>query len=60
MVLDICHTLNQFCAPLPADYEDFKEMANTIFPNILDTKVRYYFLMYLFACTLHDIACLTD
>jgi len=39
MVLDICHTLNQFCAPLPADYVDFKEMANTIFPNILDTKL---------------------
>jgi len=39
MVLDICHTLNQFCAPLPADYQDFKEMANTIFPNILDTKL---------------------
>jgi len=39
MVLDICHTLNQFCAPLPLEYAEFKEMSNTVFPNILDTKL---------------------
>ena len=39
MVLDICHTLNQFCAPLPLEYADFKDMTGTVFPNILDTKV---------------------
>jgi len=39
MVLDICHTLNQFCAPLPVDYVDFKDMTATVFPNILDTKL---------------------
>ena len=42
MVLDICHTLNQFCAPLPLEYAEFKEMSNTVFPNILDTKVCLY------------------
>ena len=36
----MCHTLNQFCSPLPPTYSDFKEMCSSILPNIVDTKVR--------------------
>jgi len=39
MALDICHTLNQFCSPLPTQYSDFKEMCSSILPNIVDTKL---------------------
>jgi hypothetical protein len=39
MALDVCYTLNQFCAPLPETYGDFKAMATTFLPNIIDTKV---------------------
>jgi hypothetical protein len=39
MALDVCYTLNQFCAPLPETYGDFKAMAATFLPNIIDTKV---------------------
>ncbi len=39
MALDVCYTLNQFCAPLPETYGDFKAMATTFLPNIVDTKV---------------------
>lgn len=39
MVLDLCHTLNQFVSPLPEQYSDFKDMCSTIFPNIIDTKL---------------------
>ncbi|XP_057366976.1 poly(A)-specific ribonuclease PARN-like [Daphnia carinata] len=39
MLLDLCHILGQFCAPLPEDYHDFKGMVNTFFPRFIDTKV---------------------
>ncbi|XP_045034681.1 poly(A)-specific ribonuclease PARN-like [Daphnia magna] len=39
MLLDLCHILGQFCAPLPEDYDDFKGMVNTFFPRFIDTKV---------------------
>lgn len=39
MVLDIAHTLNQFCGPLPDNYNDFKAMTQEVFPIILDTKL---------------------
>jgi len=39
MILDIAHTLNQFCGPLPDSYQDFKSMSREVFPNILDTKL---------------------
>lgn len=39
MALDVCYTLNQFYAPLPDTYEEFKAMTSTILPNILDTKL---------------------
>ncbi len=39
MALDVCYTLNQFCAPLAETYGDFKAMAATFLPNIIDTKV---------------------
>jgi len=39
MILDIAHTLNQFCGPLPDSYQDFKSMTREVFPNILDTKL---------------------
>ena len=41
MVLDVCHTLNQFCSPLPTTYSDFKDMVSTVLPNIIDTKEQY-------------------
>ena len=47
MVLDVCHTLNQFCSPLPATYSEFKEMCSAILPNILDTKANKATLPYL-------------
>ncbi len=39
MLLDLCHTLQQFVAPLPTDYEDFKLLAVSTFPNMIDTKL---------------------
>lgn len=33
MLLDLCHILNQFYAELPTDYEEFKVMANAVFPR---------------------------
>jgi hypothetical protein len=39
MVLDVCHTLNQFSGPLPYTYLEFKDMVSTVLPNIIDTKV---------------------
>ena len=39
MILDICHTLNQFVEPLPSDYPDFKRLCQATFPKILDTKL---------------------
>jgi len=35
--LDIAHIIRQFYADLPADYEDFKALAQSLFP-------RYFFL----------------
>ena len=39
MILDIAHTLNQFCGPLPETYQDFKAMTSAVFPKLLDTKL---------------------
>ena len=39
MILDLAHTINQFCQPLPDSYLDFKSLANSLFPNIIDTKL---------------------
>ena len=39
MILDLTHTINQFCQPLPDSYLDFKSLANSLFPNIIDTKL---------------------
>ena len=39
MVLDLAHTINQFCQPLPDSYLDFKSLANSLFPKIIDTKL---------------------
>ena len=39
MILDLAHTINQFCQPLPEDYLDFKSLANSLFPKIIDTKL---------------------
>lgn len=38
VLLDLMHLLNQFVAPLPATYAEFKEMAKTAFPTAFDTK----------------------
>lgn len=38
MLLDICHIVNRFCWPLPADYWEFKEMVHQLFPRLIDTK----------------------
>jgi len=39
MILDVAHTLNQFCGPLPESYTDFKVMTSSVFPKLLDTKL---------------------
>jgi len=39
MILDIAHTLNQFCGPLPESYQDFKIMTTAVLPKLLDTKL---------------------
>ena len=39
MFLDLCHTLQQFVAPLPEDYDEFKALTNSTFPKIIDTKL---------------------
>lgn len=39
MILDLGHTISQFCGTLPDSYLDFKAMANSFFPKILDTKL---------------------
>lgn len=39
MILDLAHTINQFCEPLPDSYLDFKALANSLFPKIIDTKL---------------------
>ncbi|XP_046406055.1 poly(A)-specific ribonuclease PARN-like [Ischnura elegans] len=39
MLLDVCHCLHQFCAILPEDYAEFKELAHCAFPRLVDTKL---------------------
>jgi len=39
MILDIAHSLNQFCGPLPETYPEFKAMTMAVFPKLLDTKL---------------------
>jgi poly(A)-specific ribonuclease len=39
MLLDLCHTVQQFVAPLPEDYNDFKSLVKSALPKILDTKL---------------------
>ncbi|XP_048051562.1 poly(A)-specific ribonuclease PARN isoform X1 [Megalobrama amblycephala] len=39
MLLDVMHTIHQFCAPLPEELDDFKEVAMSVFPRLLDTKL---------------------
>ncbi|RDD43985.1 Poly(A)-specific ribonuclease PARN [Trichoplax sp. H2] len=39
MLHDILHLVHQFIAPLPNDYYEFKEIVNTAFPNLYDTKL---------------------
>lgn len=39
MLLDLCYIVNQFVAPLPEDYSDFKSLVHSTFPNIIDTKL---------------------
>lgn len=38
MLTDTMQILRQFFSPLPENYDDFKSMTNSLFPNILDTK----------------------
>ncbi|KAG2228303.1 hypothetical protein INT45_011095 [Circinella minor] len=38
MLLDICHVISQFIQPLPEDVQEFKKLANQIFPHMIDTK----------------------
>ncbi|XP_036134828.1 poly(A)-specific ribonuclease PARN isoform X2 [Molossus molossus] len=39
MLLDVMHTVHQFCCPLPEDLNEFKEMTTFVFPRLLDTKL---------------------
>jgi len=39
MLLDVAFTLNQFAAPLPTDYHEFKALAATGLPRVMDTKL---------------------
>ena len=39
MLLDLCHTIQQFVAPLPEEYEEFKLLVNATLPKIVDTKL---------------------
>ena len=39
MLLDVAYTLNQFAAPLPTDYLEFKELAAYALPMVMDTKL---------------------
>jgi len=39
MLLDVAYTLNQFAAPLPTDYLEFKELAASALPMVMDTKL---------------------
>ncbi|KAM6351006.1 poly(A)-specific ribonuclease PARN isoform 3-T3 [Alca torda] len=39
MLLDVMHTIHQFCFPLPDDLSEFKEVTSCVFPRLLDTKL---------------------
>ncbi|KAG7212022.1 hypothetical protein KM043_011217 [Ampulex compressa] len=39
MLLDLCHVIHKFFAPLPENYQEFKSLVNLLFPRILDTKL---------------------
>ena len=39
MMLDVCHALQHFLAPLPEDYGEFKALAADAFPLVADTKL---------------------
>lgn len=39
MLLDVAFTLSQFVAPLPTDYQEFKAMASSALPKLVDTKL---------------------
>ncbi|XP_036164862.1 poly(A)-specific ribonuclease PARN isoform X4 [Myotis myotis] len=39
MLLDVMHTVHQFCCPLPEDLNEFKEITTSVFPKLLDTKL---------------------
>lgn len=39
MLLDLCHTLNQFVQPLPDDYSEFKNCCQSSFTKLMDTKL---------------------
>lgn len=38
MLLDISHTIHHFLEELPDNLADFKELVQTTFPNLVDTK----------------------
>ncbi|CAH2008178.1 unnamed protein product [Acanthoscelides obtectus] len=42
LLLDIALMINSFECPLPASYNKFKKLTNTLFPAIYDTKVLCY------------------
>lgn len=37
--LDLLYTIQQFIAPLPEDYQDFKSLISQKMPNVFDTKL---------------------
>ncbi|KAK2169445.1 hypothetical protein LSH36_10g14010 [Paralvinella palmiformis] len=39
MLLDLLHLIEKFCYPLPEEYEEFKALAASLFPKIIDTKL---------------------
>lgn len=39
MLLDVSHSVNQFVDDLPDNLKDFKNMVQTTFPNLVDTKL---------------------
>ncbi|XP_042907061.1 poly(A)-specific ribonuclease PARN isoform X1 [Parasteatoda tepidariorum] len=38
MYLDILHTIHKFFYPLPESLQEYKEMLQLVFPNLIDTK----------------------
>ncbi|KAI8887857.1 CAF1-domain-containing protein [Backusella circina FSU 941] len=38
MLLDVCHVIGQFIQPLPDTLPEFKKLAHSIFPRMVDTK----------------------